>query len=147
MKSIIGSRGLNCWVRNVTRCCPSDVSPEHKVLGCFCKIKIICTQKRLTLSVSYVWIFLYLLYQITIPNVLFGKRKFLLFSCFLIGLRPISTPQLNTFLCFHLVPIKLIISQWSQTISHLEVGFPLRCFQRLSIPDIATRQCFWRNSR
>ena len=24
--------------------------------------------------------------------------------------------------------------------SHLEEGFPLRCFQRLSLPDVATRQ-------
>jgi len=31
-------------------------------------------------------------------------------------------------------------------ISNLEVGFPLRCFQRLSIPDIATQRCSWRNS-
>ena len=30
---------------------------------------------------------------------------------------------------------------------YLEVGFPLRCFQRLSVPDIATRQCNWRYNR
>ena len=30
---------------------------------------------------------------------------------------------------------------------HLEVGFPLRCVQRLSRPDIATRRCHWRDSR
>ena len=30
---------------------------------------------------------------------------------------------------------------------NLEGGFPLRCFQRLSIPDIATRQCHWRDNR
>ncbi|TEJ48908.1 hypothetical protein IPC612_03825 [Pseudomonas aeruginosa] len=28
--------------------------------------------------------------------------------------------------------------------SHLEASFPLRCFQRLSFPNIATRQCHWR---
>ena len=28
-------------------------------------------------------------------------------------------------------------------IPHLEVCFPLRCFQRLSFPDIATEQCSW----
>ena len=26
-------------------------------------------------------------------------------------------------------------------------GFPLRCFQRLSLPNIATRRCSWRNNR
>ena len=32
-------------------------------------------------------------------------------------------------------------------ITHLEAGFPLRCFQWLSLPDIATRQCHWRDNR
>jgi hypothetical protein len=31
--------------------------------------------------------------------------------------------------------------------SHLEVGFPLRCFQRLSPPEIATRPCRWHDNR
>jgi len=31
--------------------------------------------------------------------------------------------------------------------SHLGMGFPLRCFQRLSLPDVATRRCCWRNNR
>ena len=30
--------------------------------------------------------------------------------------------------------------------SHLEVGFPLRCFQRLSDPNLATQLCSWRNN-
>ena len=30
--------------------------------------------------------------------------------------------------------------------SHLEVGFTLRCFQRLSLPDLATQLCSWRNN-
>ena len=61
--------------------------------------------------------------------------------------RTISTPRLNTLLCFHLVPINVIISHGPQTISYLEVGFPLRCFQRLSLPNIATLRCSWQNSR
>ena len=28
-------------------------------------------------------------------------------------------------------------------ISHLEGGFTLRCLQRLSLPNLATRLCFW----
>ena len=32
-------------------------------------------------------------------------------------------------------------------ISHLEGGFTLRCLQRLSLPDLATRPCSWRNNR
>jgi hypothetical protein len=31
--------------------------------------------------------------------------------------------------------------------SHLGVGFPLRCFQRLSNPEFAIRRCRWRDNR
>ena len=31
--------------------------------------------------------------------------------------------------------------------SHLQASFPLRCFQRLSLPYIATRRCDWRHNR
>ncbi len=53
-----------------------------------------------------------------------------------------STPDLSTW--------------WSATTlqgdqvpgrSHLQARFPLRCFQRLSLPYIATRQCDWRHNR
>ena len=30
---------------------------------------------------------------------------------------------------------------------HLAAGFALRCFQRLSDPDAATRPCTWRHNR
>ena len=61
--------------------------------------------------------------------------------------RRISTPRLNTLLYFHLGPINVVVSYGPQTIPNLEGGFPLRCFQRLSGPNIATRQCHWRDSR
>jgi len=31
--------------------------------------------------------------------------------------------------------------------SYLEASFPLRCFQRLSLPHVATRRCHWRDNR
>ena len=45
-------------------------------------------------------------------------------------------------------------TQWSAGVlsprragkSHLEAGFPLRCFQRLSIPNVANQPCSWRNN-
>ena len=61
-------------------------------------------------------------------------------------IRRISTPWLNPLLDFHLVPINVIIS-YGSTISYLEAGFTLRCFQRLSIPDLATLRCPWQDSR
>jgi len=30
--------------------------------------------------------------------------------------------------------------------SHLGVGFTLRCFQRLSLPNVATQRCHWRDN-
>ena len=31
--------------------------------------------------------------------------------------------------------------------THLWTGFPLRCFQRLSLPNVANRPCRWRDNR
>ena len=53
-----------------------------------------------------------------------------------------STPSLST--------------SWSRTTlqgaqgpgkTYLKTSFPLRCFQRLSLPHIATRRCHWRDNR
>ena len=61
--------------------------------------------------------------------------------------RVISIARLpNTSLRFHLQPIYVIIFNVPSWNTHLEVGFALRCFQRLSIPNIATQQCNWRHN-
>ena len=65
--------------------------------------------------------------------------------------RPISTGRLHTLLRFHLRPINLVVYQGPLGTlrsgrSCLEVGFPLRCFQRLSRPNIATQHCPWRDN-
>ena len=55
--------------------------------------------------------------------------------------RPISNCQLNVLLHLHLSPIYLVLFKGSYScdgISHLEVGFTLRCLQRLSIPNLPT---------
>ena len=60
--------------------------------------------------------------------------------------RPISDSQLHTLLRFHLCPIYLVVFKGSYScdgISHLEGGFTLRCLQRLSLPDLATRPWDW----
>ncbi len=59
-------------------------------------------------------------------------------------IRRIRTSRLNTLLCLHLKPIYVVIFYGSQTIPNLEVGFILRCFQNLSLPDIATLRSTWR---
>ncbi len=60
----------------------------------------------------------------------------------------ISTPWLKRSHAVHRVPINQVLflgplepeGSWKP---HLEGGFPLRCFQRLSRPDIATQRCSW----
>ena len=56
----------------------------------------------------------------------------------------ISTSQLRTLLCFHIWPINPVVYWTPQGKSHLEAGFPLRCFQRLSFPNVANQPCTWR---
>jgi len=63
--------------------------------------------------------------------------------------RPISTSQLSTLLYLHLWPIYHVVYMGSYPfggISHLRVGFTLRCFQRLSPPNLATQLCHWRDN-
>ena len=57
--------------------------------------------------------------------------------------------------CYHASTPGLSTS-WSRTTlqgdqvpgrSHLQASFPLRCFQRLSLPHIATLRCHWRDNR
>ncbi len=57
----------------------------------------------------------------------------------------ISTPWLNTLLCVHREPINLVIFQGPKT-PYLGRGFVLRCFQRLSLPNIATQRFSWYQS-
>jgi len=61
-------------------------------------------------------------------------------------LSTISTGRLNTLLCVHRPPINLMVYKGCQspcgdTISNLGGGFPLRCFQRLSVGNLVTQRC------
>ena len=60
--------------------------------------------------------------------------------------RPISSSQLHALQHFPPCPINLVVFKGSYSydgISHLEGGFTLRCLQRLSRPDMATRPWRW----
>ena len=56
----------------------------------------------------------------------------------------VSTASLSTFLCLHVQPINPVVFRGSHVTrtcnTHLQVGFPLRCFQRLSLPYLATQR-------
>ena len=63
--------------------------------------------------------------------------------------RPISIGQLHVSPHLHLRPINVIVSHgsyhyWGR--SFLVGGFALRCFQRLSRPQVATQLCSWQNN-
>src|SRR5207237_2016469 len=71
------------------------------------------------------------------------------FCVFVVSPRPISTGQLHTLRCFHFRPINPVV--WAGALPgcsgerpHLEASFPLRCFQRLSLPNVANQPCTWR---
>ena len=59
----------------------------------------------------------------------------------------ISKARLGTSPSLHLPPINVLVSDDPQRRSNLVAGFVLRCFQRLSDPDLDTRQCPWRDNR
>ncbi len=61
--------------------------------------------------------------------------------------RAISTGKLHALLRFHTRPIDVVLFHGSQGRSRFQVGFPLRCLQRLSLPHIATLHCRWRDNR
>ena len=65
--------------------------------------------------------------------------------------RAISIGQLNASLHLHLRPIDRIVypgpSGLATGSTYLKAGFPLRCFQRLSLPYIATLLCRWHDNR
>ena len=59
--------------------------------------------------------------------------------------RLLSTTRLNTLLHLHLWPIKPVF-YWKSSVhkkgkSNLRMGFALICFQRLSLPNVATLRC------
>ena len=66
--------------------------------------------------------------------------------------RAISTARLSRSPCLHLRPIDVLVSNGPSEglrpgSARLGGGFPLRCFQRFSRPNIATRRYPWQNSR
>ena len=61
--------------------------------------------------------------------------------------RVISTALLNVLLHLHMRPINQVVFLDSQGKSYLRNRLALRCFQRLSVPCLATRRYCWRNNR
>src|SRR5262245_60873196 len=60
--------------------------------------------------------------------------------------RAISTGKLNASPRLHTRPINVVVYHGSQGRTRFEVGFQLRCLQRLSRPYVATLHCGWRHN-
>ncbi len=67
-----------------------------------------------------------------------------------VEIKPIERLVPVSFTCCH-ASTPGLSTWWSSTAligtAGFEGGFPLRCFQRLSRPHIATRRCDWRHNR
>ena len=63
------------------------------------------------------------------------------------AIRVIRTGKLHALPRFHIRPINVVVFHDSHARPGFEGGFPLRCFQRLSCPHLATRRCGWRHNR
>src|SRR4051812_45070823 len=60
--------------------------------------------------------------------------------------RAISTGKLNALPHLHTRPINVVVYHGSQGSTRFEVGFSLRCLQRLSRPHLTTLHCRWRDN-
>ena len=67
--------------------------------------------------------------------------------CAAASVRAISAARLNVSQRSHLRPIDVVVYDGPQRRPHLGAGFALRCLQRLSDPDAATRLRAWRHDR
>ena len=126
--STIGDRGLNFCVRYGYRCDPASIIT-----------RIFSTPwVRLPLPQNYTVLFTLNTKSSNLLTFL-GQALDLLVSVSSID-HSTYTPDLSTS-----------SSLWSLTSSqngksHLKVCFALRCFQRLSYPDLATQLCLWRDN-
>ena len=128
--STIGAERLSFRVRNVTGRFPLAMAAETLLMF------QVCTTKSLSCG-SRPYIENHSVDASTRNGVLSSHRL-------------ISTSQLHALLRFHIWPINPVVwlgaSRPKAWKSHLEAGFPLRCFQRLSIPNVANQRCSWRNN-
>ena len=123
--STIGARGLNFCVRNGYRCDPSAI-----ITRIFYSLWVHLSSLKTKQCIKYLFQF---------SNLLLGQALDLL----------VSVSSMNHFT--YTPDLSTRSSLWSLTSlrngkSHLKVCFALRCFQRLSFPDIATQLCLWRDN-
>ncbi len=125
--STIGAEGLNCSVRNGKRCFPlasatenGETSPSPGLQNC--TLANCVNHSPPTRESKYP----------SSPRSISTGLLSSVTAAYTSGLSPGGLPG-------------LLLPQGDGR-SHLEVGFPLRCFQRLSHPDVANQRCPWRDN-
>ena len=129
-RSTIGAEELNFRVRNGTGCFPFAIAAGNSI-----ELYSLSTRPQLGS------------YTVDANPRSLGVHEVRVVS----SPRPVSTGQLSTSRCLHFRPINPVV--WLGALPtrgggrpHLEACFPLRCFQRLSLPDVANQPCSWRNN-
>ena len=133
IRSTIGAGGLNYCVRNGNRCDPSAIitriSFTFYSLFFFPLSSLLLSSLKTTQCIMY-----------SLSNLLSsGQALDLLVSVSSMN-HFTYTPDLSTRSSFW------CLTSSRNGKSHLKVRFALRCFQRLSFPDIATQLCLWRDN-
>ena len=115
--STIGDGGLNFSVRNGKRWYPAAIATAIYYLR-----EIINAALLSAINASFVFTHTLSALQLHSRLQFPAQERF----------RAISTGRLRTLLPVHLLPINVVVSHDPVRKSHLEDGFALRCFQRLS---------------
>ena len=115
--STIGDGGLNFSVRNGKRWYPAAIATAIYYLR-----EIINAALMSAINASFVFTHTLSALQLHSRLQFPAQERF----------RAISTGRLRTLLPVHLLPINVVVSHDPIRKSHLEDGFALRCFQRLS---------------
>ena len=119
-----------------------ETNHPHTLLG----VRAACCVKHCTTNTNTTIISSFFLRQ-----TYYSRRITALLNCphnkcvlFCVGvLVPVTS---NTSPCSQPWPINPIIFREPQQKPHLKTGFPLRCFQRLSLPHVANQPCHWRDN-
>ena len=103
-----------------------------------------CCVKHCTTNTNTIIILLFASNTSFSAHYCYSCRPHTLNVVFCVGvLVPVTS---NTSPCSQPWPINPIIYREPQQKPHLKTGFPLRCFQRLSLPHVANQPCHWRDN-
>ena len=134
LRSTIGARGLNFWVRNGTRCTSPAMAADQRRAFSFQAEgrRVPWGLHSATHETSRKTI------RPGMPMPSKGREE-------LDRLVPLDSTPRDAYICG-------LSTSWStrgltEKRTHLGTGFPLRCFQRLSEPDTATGRCRWSTTR